>query len=217
MIDVSILGDFFPKYLEVIFFSALWIWFINLYNFMDGIDGITGVETIVLSAGVGVSVYLTHLPPGLILVCVTLAGTTLGFLLWNWHPARIFMGDVGSVTLGFFLGWMLLELAKFGHWQAVLILSLYYVADSTITLAKRLRNREKIFEAHAKHYYQQAVRRGLSHSAVSIAIGLFCMGLAGLALMSIVMPDSALIPLAFGVCFTGLFLYGLQHKSHGHP
>ena len=143
--------------------ALLWLWFLNLYNFMDGIDGITGIETLCLSAGL----ILLNLAP--VPAAVT-AGAAAGFLIWNWHPARIFLGDSGSVPLGYLLAWLLLRLAGEGHWRAALILPAYYLADATITLGKRAWRREKVWQAHRQHFYQQAVRGGASHRQVAILI-----------------------------------------------
>ncbi len=143
--------------------AFLWLWFLNLYNFMDGIDGITGVETACLSAGL---ILLEFAP---VPAAVT-AGAAAGFLIWNWHPAKIFLGDSGSVPLGYLLAWLLLRLAGEGHWQAAMILPAYYFADATITLGKRAWRREKIWQAHRQHFYQQAVRGGASHRKVAILI-----------------------------------------------
>ena len=96
-----------------------------------------------------------------------LAGAAVGFLWWNWSPAKVFFGDVGSVPLGFLLGWLLLTLAGHGYWAAAIILPLYYLVDATLTLLERLARGEKIWEAHRSHYYQQAVQKGLSHAHVS--------------------------------------------------
>ena len=93
-------------------------------------------------------------------------GAAIGFLVWNWSPARIFLGDVGSVPLGYVLGFLLLDLAVRGCWKIALILPLYFLADATITLARRLLRGERVWQAHREHFYQQAVRRGLGHAAV---------------------------------------------------
>ncbi len=102
--------------------------------------------------------------------CATLAaavtGAAIGFLVWNWSPARVFLGDVGSVPLGYLLGFMLLELAVRGHWRIALILPLYFLADATITLTRRMLRGERVWQAHREHFYQQAVRSGLGHAAV---------------------------------------------------
>jgi UDP-N-acetylmuramyl pentapeptide phosphotransferase/UDP-N-acetylglucosamine-1-phosphate transferase len=90
----------------------------------------------------------------------------LGFLYWNWDKAEVFLGDVGSIPLGYLLGWLLLATAAAGQWEAALILPLYYVADASLTLIRRLLRGKRIWRAHREHYYQRAVQRGLSHAAV---------------------------------------------------
>jgi UDP-N-acetylmuramyl pentapeptide phosphotransferase/UDP-N-acetylglucosamine-1-phosphate transferase len=143
-----------------------WVWFINLFNFMDGIDGISGVETTSISIGVVLICLVTGLEPILGQFGIILSASALGFLVWNWHPAKIFLGDVGSVPLGFLLGWLLLQLALSGQWSAALILPLYYIGDATITLVWRVLDGKKVWHAHNEHFYQQAILRGFSHSKV---------------------------------------------------
>ena len=176
---------FFPFWLDNLITVLLWVWFINLFNFMDGIDGISAVEAIGIGLGVFLlmaigSVQLVHGTLGLLIAAVA-----LGFLWWNWQPAKIFLGDVGSVPLGFLLGWLLLEILASPVWPAALILPLYYLADATITLLRRALHGEKIWQAHRSHYYQQATQRGLSHAKVASIIGLANVLLIGLAILSV--------------------------------
>jgi UDP-N-acetylmuramyl pentapeptide phosphotransferase/UDP-N-acetylglucosamine-1-phosphate transferase len=145
----------------------LWIWWINLFNFMDGIDGLAGSEAAAIGAGlllfgsVGAGA-----DPALQALVAAVTGAAIGFLVWNWSPARVFLGDVGSVPLGYVLGFLLLGWAVHGYWKIALVLPLYFLADATITLARRLLRGERIWQAHREHFYQLAVRRGLSHAAV---------------------------------------------------
>ncbi len=172
-----------PTFADRIAAGLLWIWFINLFNFMDGIDGISGVEA--LTIGLGLFLVAITGAGGLrteSLLALALAGTALGFLLWNWHPARVFLGDVGSVPLGFALGWLLLQAAIAGHWAAALILPLYYLADATITLARRAARGAKIWQAHREHFYQQAAALGRDHAAVSRDIAFANIALIALAI-----------------------------------
>ncbi|MFN3077074.1 MAG: MraY family glycosyltransferase, partial [Alphaproteobacteria bacterium] len=145
--------------------AFLWLWFVNLFNFMDGIDGITGVETLCLSAGLALAGPAVGVREGLVL-----AGAALGFLRWNWHPASIFLGDVGSVPLGYLLGWLLLQAAAGGWWVVALILPSYYLADATLTLARRLWRGENVLQPHRQHFYQRAVQNGRSHARVATMI-----------------------------------------------
>ncbi|MCG8543947.1 MAG: glycosyl transferase, partial [Alphaproteobacteria bacterium] len=126
-----------PGWLDTLVAALAWIWFINLFNFMDGIDGMTGVESSCLGIGLAVLALLAPAAAPAPWLGLSLAAAALGFLVWNWHPARIFLGDVGSVPLGFMLGWLLLSAAANGLWAPALILPLYYLADATLTLCRR--------------------------------------------------------------------------------
>ncbi|NQV84232.1 MAG: glycosyltransferase family 4 protein [Rhodospirillales bacterium] len=159
-------GGWLPGGWDVVVAGLVWVWFINLFNFMDGIDGIAGVETATIGIGVAIVTAIAGLVPLLGLFGITIAAGALGFLWWNWHPAKIFLGDVGSVPLGFLLGWLLLQLAANEQWAAALILPLYYFGDATITLVRRGLRGEKVWQAHREHFYQQATARGLHHGEV---------------------------------------------------
>jgi UDP-N-acetylmuramyl pentapeptide phosphotransferase/UDP-N-acetylglucosamine-1-phosphate transferase len=156
-----------PRWLDLAVTALLWLWFINLFNFMDGIDGIAGSEAaavaigLVLFAAVGVG----H-DARLAILSATIAAAAFGFVVWNWAPARIFLGDVGSVPLGFLLGFLLLGVAADGHWKIALILPLYFLADATITLCRRLVRGERVWQPHRQHFYQRAVQRGLGHAEI---------------------------------------------------
>jgi UDP-N-acetylmuramyl pentapeptide phosphotransferase/UDP-N-acetylglucosamine-1-phosphate transferase len=168
--------------------ALAWLWFINLYNFMDGIDGITGIETLVITIGIAVLAFTTDQFVPLQGPALIIAAATFGFLIWNWAPAKIFMGDVGSVPLGFVLGWLLLKLAGDGYLLAALILPGYYLADATITLLARLMRGEKVWQAHRQHAYQRAVQNGMTHAGVSLRIGMLGLVLIGLGAVSILYP-----------------------------
>ena len=164
-----------PPLLDRLVAALLWMWFINLFNFMDGIDGISGVETISLGVGLALVAWFAGFAASHVALPALLAAAALGFLAWNWQPARVFLGDVGSVPLGFLLGWLLLVTAAQGQWLAAIILPLYYLADTTITLTRRLARGETVWRAHRKHFYQRAVRAGVSHAEVATKV-LVCNG-----------------------------------------
>lgn len=156
--DGLVLQGFLPAWAEQALMALGWLWFINLYNFMDGIDGITGQQTAFMGVGVAL-VALLALPADALSpwLGMALVGAALGFLVWNWHPAKLFMGDIGSVPLGFVVGFLLLALAVQGQLVPALILPLYYVGDATFTLLKRALKGERIWEPHRQHFYQQAL------------------------------------------------------------
>lgn len=181
--DGLIFQGLLPPLLDRIAAGLLWVWFINLYNFMDGIDGITGVETVAIGLGLFA---LSLLLPGLLAwqgwLGLSAAAAAFGFLLWNWHPARIFLGDVGSVPLGFLLGGLLLGTAAAGQWAAALILPLYYLADASLTLLRRAARGEKVWRAHREHFYQRPVLRGWPHDRIVRPIAAANLLLVALAL-----------------------------------
>ncbi|MBV8889870.1 MAG: glycosyltransferase family 4 protein [Alphaproteobacteria bacterium] len=153
--------------LDRAFAGLVWLWFINLFNFMDGIDGIAGSETAAIALGLLVFAAAgVGFDPGQAALAACILGAALGFLVWNWAPAQIFLGDVGSVPLGYLLGYLLLDLAARGRWKIALVLPLYFLADATITLIRRLLRGERVWQAHRQHFYQRAVQRGWGHAAV---------------------------------------------------
>jgi UDP-N-acetylmuramyl pentapeptide phosphotransferase/UDP-N-acetylglucosamine-1-phosphate transferase len=157
----AIFQGWLPPGLDAIAAALLWVWFANLFNFMDGIDGIAGSEAAAIGLGLVLVADVAITGPA-----TAVAAASLGFLVWNWAPARIFLGDVGSVPLGYALGFLLYEAALRGQWQAALILPLYFLADATLTLLRRLLRRERVWRAHREHFYQRAVQHGLGHDAV---------------------------------------------------
>jgi UDP-N-acetylmuramyl pentapeptide phosphotransferase/UDP-N-acetylglucosamine-1-phosphate transferase len=160
-----------PPGLDAIATALIWVWFINLYNFMDGIDGIAGSEAAAIGLGLAlVAGAGAARPPEIALPGIAIAAAAIGFLVWNWAPARIILGDVGSVPLGYLLGFLLRELALRGWWKAALILPLYFLADATLTLLRRLARGERVWQAHREHFYQRAVQRGLGHAAVVVRV-----------------------------------------------
>lgn len=187
-----------PGWLDLALAVVAWVWFANLYNFMDGIDGITGVETVALGCGLA-AVAATVGPMDEAGFGLVLAAGAAGFLVWNWHPARVFLGDVGSVPFGYLAGGLLLALAGAGHWAAAVILPLYYLADATLTLLRRLARGEAVWRAHREHFYQRAVQGGLSHAAVAARVALADMALIGCALWSLSAPWPALLAAAAAV------------------
>ena len=190
--------------------AAAWLWFVNLFNFMDGIDGLSGAEGAGLGLGAFLLALLGAVPAGLGPLGLVLAGVSLGFLLWNWNPARIFLGDVGSVPLGYLAGWLMLALAAAGAWQAALLLPAYYVADATVTLAVRLLRGRPIWEAHREHFYQRVVAAGWSHARAVRLIAGHNLLLIGLAVASQQGAAAAGAALAAGAILVAALLWYLH-------
>ncbi|WP_425407321.1 MraY family glycosyltransferase [Hwanghaeella sp.] len=164
---------FLPHWADLFVSALLWLGFLNFFNFMDGIDGISAVEAGAIALGLSLIAYL-RLDTGLSAddgpYALVILAAAAGFAVWNWHPARIFLGDVGSIPIGFLLGALLLGLAARGAWAPALILPLYYLTDAGITLSRRALRGEAVWRAHKEHFYQRAVQRGFSHAQVSTAI-----------------------------------------------
>jgi UDP-N-acetylmuramyl pentapeptide phosphotransferase/UDP-N-acetylglucosamine-1-phosphate transferase len=182
-----------PLAVERILLGLAWLWFVNLFNFMDGIDGLAGSEAIAVAVGYLVIATLAGLMGPLWELTLIIAAATAGYLFWNWHPARVFMGDAGSIPLGFLLGWLMIDLALNGHWPAAVILPLYFTADATLTLAKRVLGGRKPWEAHRSHFYQRAVLGGAAPMAVVWRVNAANAGLVALAIISLRQPTIALL------------------------
>lgn len=167
------------------------VWLLNLYNFMDGIDGIAASELIFVSL-MSLFLVINSGDQVIALLSATLLAAGAGFLLWNWPPAKIFMGDVGSGFSGFSLGVLALLSMHHGSmtvWTWVLLLGVF-IADATVTLTRRFWNRQKWYEGHASHAYQNAARQFKSHGKVTITvIAINCLWLAPLAWLSVQQPE----------------------------
>ena len=197
--------------------GILWIWFINLFNFMDGIDGIAGVETLCLCLGVIGVASIANSGENLILPATILGAAMVGFLPWNWHRATLFLGDVGSVPVGFMLGWFLLQLAGHGQWAAALVLPSYYIADATLTLFGRAIRGEVFWKPHRGHFYQRAVAGGLSHGQASKAVAAAGMWLLGCAFLSAISHTLVLFSLLGATLGVASLLWYFQRVAHSTP
>ena len=160
--DVRVLPAWVPPGLERAFLVVGGVWFVNLVNFMDGLDWMTVAEVVPIAACLAALGGAGVVPAEAALVAAALLGAVLGFAPANKPVARLFLGDVGSLPIGLLLGWLLLELAAAGALAAALLLPLYYLADATITLARRLARGERVWQAHRSHFYQQAADHGFS-------------------------------------------------------
>ena len=152
--------------IHILFTVLIFTWFINIFNFMDGIDGISAVMTITICIGI-IFAYLVNNSEYFPSFEILIISICSAFLYWNWKPAKIFLGDVGSIVLGFIcilsLYWLFLD-GNTWHWG--LSLPMYYVLDTTSTLINRFISGKKIWQAHSEHFYQKAVRSGMNHSQV---------------------------------------------------
>ncbi|MDF3867034.1 glycosyltransferase family 4 protein [Pseudomonas denitrificans (nom. rej.)] len=188
-LDLGLAGDL----LGVVFL----VWLLNLYNFMDGIDGIAGLEAISVCLGGALCGWFVG-DSQLVWLPLILGMAAAGFLVWNFPPARIFMGDAGSGFLGLILGGLALQAASVAQplvWSWLILLGVFIV-DATFTLVHRLMRGERVYEAHRSHAYQRASRRFGSHLRVSLWVTLInLLWLLPLALLSALGHVSGLLAL----------------------
>jgi UDP-N-acetylmuramyl pentapeptide phosphotransferase/UDP-N-acetylglucosamine-1-phosphate transferase len=177
-----------PWWIERALLVAGGLWVVNLVNFMDGLDWMTVAEVIPITAAVGAIGYFGNLPPPAVAVSFALCGALIGFANFNRPVAKLFLGDVGSLPIGLLLGWLLVLLAGDGGRAAAILLPLYYLADSTITLFRRLMNGEQVWQAHRSHFYQRATDRGFTVIEVVERVFFVNLALAALALVTVLLP-----------------------------
>ncbi|MES5484328.1 glycosyl transferase [Bradyrhizobium sp. INPA03-11B] len=151
-----------PLWLERGLLLIAGLWFVNLVNFMDGLDLMTAAEAVPITVAVALLGSFGHVPVAPALVAAALCGALLGFAPFNRPVAKIFLGDVGSLPIGLLLGWCLLELALRQQFAAALLLPLYYLTDATVTLFRRMARREPFWAAHRSHFYQRATDNGFT-------------------------------------------------------
>jgi UDP-N-acetylmuramyl pentapeptide phosphotransferase/UDP-N-acetylglucosamine-1-phosphate transferase len=185
------------------------LWFVNLTNFMDGVDWMTVAEFVPITVGLALIGFLGALPTEGIVVAMALCGGLIGFAPFNKPVARIFLGDVGSLPIGLLLSWLLVLVAGRGHLTAAVVMPLYYLADATMTLLRRLANREPFWRAHRTHFYQIATDRGFSVPEIITHVFAVNLALVALAAASVLWPGplSALAALGGGGALVGWLLY----------
>jgi len=206
----TMFADFIPLWVEKTLLFLAWVWFINLYNFLDGLDGYAAIE------GVFICFALLLISPMLAPFVLVLAGVLLGFLRLNFHPAKVFMGDVGSTYLGFLLGGFLLLASSLNPAEIIpiaFLLPALFTFDATYTLIKRLVGGHKPWEAHKEHWYQRAHTMGLSHRQVFgkgllINLAIFAFILLGLYLKIELLAPVCVVILLAGVAIRIRYLEG---------
>ena len=182
-IEVSVLIIKPNIFLELIFVIGI-IWFINLYNFMDGVDGLAGAEALCVAGG---AVFILIIETGynyfimqpvepynntIVSLLLIVMSSVFGFLIWNWPPARIFMGDVGSSYLGYLFGVLVIFTSMTSIltiWTWLILLGVFFV-DATTTLLRRMIARERWYAAHRSHAYQHAAQKWSSHRNISLSV-----------------------------------------------
>ncbi len=199
---------FLPAWLASALVVLAGVWFVNLVNFMDGLDWMTVAEVVPVTAGLALIGALGGLPSAGIVLTFALCGAMLGFAPFNRPVARLFLGDVGSLPIGLMLGWLLMLVVSEGHFAAALILPLYYLADTGITLARRIARREPFWRAHRSHFYQRATDHGFS--VMQIVTRVFAVNLALVACAAATVlrpaPATSILALACAALLVGWLL-----------
>jgi UDP-N-acetylmuramyl pentapeptide phosphotransferase/UDP-N-acetylglucosamine-1-phosphate transferase len=204
---------FLPWWVERVLLVVGGLWFVNLVNFMDGLDWMTAAEIIPVTAALAAIGGFGQLPPQATAVALALCGAMLGFAYFNRPIAQLFLGDVGSLPIGLLVGWLLLLLATSGHLTAAIVLPLYYLADATITLLRRLLRGEPILQAHRTHFYQRATDRGLTVTEVVAWLFVVNVGLGALAIFTVIAPGkfSDVAALVGGAAIVAGLLFAFAH------
>jgi UDP-N-acetylmuramyl pentapeptide phosphotransferase/UDP-N-acetylglucosamine-1-phosphate transferase len=209
--EVRILPGLLPLGVERALLVIGTIGLVNAVNFLDGLDWMTVAEVVPITLAVAAMQALGVLPAGIGLLSLALLGAMLGFAIFNRHPASIFLGDAGSLPIGLCLALMLIYVAD-ANLAAALLLPMYMVADTAITLIRRMINREPFLSAHRSHFYQRAVSGGRSVPEVTTSIFVLSTALAllavGVGLANSVALD--LIALTLGAAATAATLYWLR-------
>ena len=188
-----------PLWLERGLLLLAGLWFVNLVNFMDGLDLMTVAEIVPVTGTLVLLGWLAELPAPVTIIAAALFGAMLGFAPFNRPVAKIFLGDVGSLPIGLLAGWCLLQLAWQQQIAAALLLPLYYLADATVTLIRRMIRREPFWAAHRTHFYQRATDNGFSVSRVVSEVFALNVLLAALAIGSAMTSSMAIAILLFAI------------------
>jgi UDP-N-acetylmuramyl pentapeptide phosphotransferase/UDP-N-acetylglucosamine-1-phosphate transferase len=191
------------------------LWFLNLVNFMDGLDLMTVAETVPIAAALVLLGWSGDFAPLPTIVAAALGGAMLGFAPFNRPVAKVFLGDVGSLPIGLLLGFCLLQLAWQHQLAAALLLPLFYIADATLTLILRITRGEPFWAAHRSHFYQRATDNGFTVSRVVSEVFALNVALAALAIASTnanLISVRALL-LVVGAALVALVLYRFSTKK----
>jgi UDP-N-acetylmuramyl pentapeptide phosphotransferase/UDP-N-acetylglucosamine-1-phosphate transferase len=208
-------APFLPLLVERLLLTLGGLWFVNLVNFMDGLDWMTVAEVVPVTAALAIFGACGFLPALPTIISLALCGAMIGFAFFNRPVARLFLGDVGSLPIGLLLGWLLIQLAGRGALATAILLPLYYLADSTITLARRLFAGEKVWQAHRSHFYQRATDRSFTVSQVVARVFAVNIALAALAFVTLAAPGLLIetAALVCGAALVGWLLLGFAREK----
>ena len=195
----------------LVFILISWMWIINLYNFMDGIDGLTALQVCTVAICTNFLSILGYINEEYQYFSLILFSVYLAFYQFNQSPAKIFLGDVGSIPSGYLVGFIMIScLLTNGILLPIVIVNMYYILDSSITLLIRFYKRDNVLEAHSDHFYQKMIRKGYQHSYVIKWIFALNSILLILSLLSMKLP---IISSIFSILLTTALLYLFYAKK----
>jgi len=218
VVSTPAFGLGFPLWVDKAIVVVLWVWLINVFHFMDGIDGITPTQMICIGMGLCVLTVIDGtFPAPLSTYSLVLFAAGCGFMWWNWFPAKIRLGEVGTVPIGFFVGYLLLLAINSGYAYAAAILPAYYLSDATITMISRAYKGKKMWGRHSGYYYREAVKQGQRHDAVTRCVFGINLLLILLATFSVIDPE--LSPFLVGLAYMAVFMVlgFFAHTTHSPP
>ena len=202
-----------PLVIERVLLLLGGLWFVNLVNFMDGLDLMTVAETVPVTVALLLLGWLGELPALPTTIAAALCGAMLGFAPFNRPVAKVFLGDVGSLPIGLLLGWCLLQLAWHHHLVSALLLPLYYLADATLTLLWRTATGQPFWVAHRSHFYQCATDNGFTVAQVVLEVFALNVALAVLAIAATSRGSPQLYLLLLGAILVALVLYRFSTRK----
>ncbi len=191
------------------------VWMTNLYNFMDGSDGLAGGMASIGFGALALAAWQGD-APGLAVFCASISAAALAFLRFNFPPARVFMGDAGSIPLGFLAATLGILGAQQNVWPGLFPLLVFspFIVDASVTLARRALRGEKVWQAHRSHYYQRVVLLGASHRQLALAAYALMLTMAGLAFALLFLPQYAAWVLILSAAIYLLIFLAIDRRWH---
>ncbi len=221
VLEAPTFGGILPPWVDTLATGALWLWFINMFNGMDDVDGLCATGMICLGFGLSLPTIIEGIFPNVLATySLIVASAGCGFLWWNWSPAKITMGSAGCIPIGFLLGYLLLLAIHGGYGFAVIILPAYYVSDSAISWIRRTWADKPLQLSHTDHYYQRALHNGRKpKSIVRLVFGIHLL-LIFLATYALIDPELQLFHISMAYLCVFMLLGFFAHTKptiHGRP
>ena len=214
MLDIGLFDEWVHPTADKILTGVLWVWFINIFASMDEADGLCAIEAISITTGLClIAVFVGDFPSVLSVYSLIFAASLIGFLWWNWPPAKVYMGDVGAVPVAFLLGYLLLLAANNGYHYTALILPAYILTDGFITHIMRFTSSKRL---SLPYYYNKARENDYPLPSIARAIIGINILLVFLALRCVIDPENALLNAAIAYMAVFMLLGYFRHLSSGN-